>query len=74
MFFVVVVLQSLLIAQMSDTFTNIQVDVVRILILNKARTIINIEETKNSVLFPRINKVCVIYFQDSLWAACNRYL
>ena len=43
MFFVVVVLQSLLIAQMSDTFTNVQTDATRTLILNRAKTILNIE-------------------------------
>ena len=57
MFFVVVVLQSLLIAQMSDTFTNVQIDAKRALILNRARTILNIEETTNVKNLSWISKV-----------------
>ena len=57
MFFVVVVLQSLLIAQMSDTFTNFQVDVKRTLILNRARTILNVEETTNTLKLSWMSKV-----------------
>ena len=56
MFFVVVVLQSLLIAQMSDTFTNVQVDAKRALILNRARTILNVEETTNTLKLSWISK------------------
>ena len=57
MFFVVVVLQSLLIAQMSDTFTNVQTDATRTLILNRAKTILNIEETTNVKNLSWISKV-----------------
>ena len=57
MFFVVVVLQSLLIAQMSDTFTNVQIDAKRALILNRARMILNIEETTNVKNLSWISKV-----------------
>ena len=57
MFFVVVVLQSLLIAQMSDTFANVQVDANRTLILIRARTILNIEETTNVKKLSWIYKV-----------------
>ena len=57
MFFVVVVLPSLLIAQMSDTFTNIQTDATRTLILNRARRILNIEETTNVKNLSWISKV-----------------
>ena len=60
MFFVVVVLQSLLIAQMSDTFVNIQVDAMRIRILNKARSIVDIEETTNIKKFSWIDKVTIL--------------
>ena len=64
MFFVVVVLQSLLIAQMSDTFATVQVDAACILILYRARTIINIEETTSSYARkqPWLNKVLNIHF------------
>ena len=57
MFFVVVVLQSLLIAQMSDTITNVQVDAKRTLILNRARTILNVEETTNTLKLSWMSKV-----------------
>ncbi len=41
---------NLLIAQMSDTFSNVQGDAQRSLAINKARTIINIERTGLSFL------------------------
>jgi hypothetical protein len=63
MFFVVVVLQSLLIAQMSDTFTNVQTDAMRTLVLNRAKTILNIEETTNVKNLSWISKVAnTIYY------------
>lgn len=61
MFFVVVVLQSLLIAQMSDTFTNVQTDATRALILNRARMILNIEETTNVKNLSWISKVIISF-------------
>ena len=45
LFFVVVVLLSLLIAQMSDTFANIQDDADRIALLIRARVVISTERT-----------------------------
>ena len=45
LFFVEVVLLNLLIAQMSDTFSNVQGDAQRSLAINQARTIISIEKT-----------------------------
>ncbi|XP_064401902.1 uncharacterized protein LOC135347786 isoform X2 [Halichondria panicea] len=45
-----VVMLNLLIAQMSDTFSNVQGDAQRSLAINKARTIINIERTGLSFL------------------------
>ena len=61
MFFVVVVLQSLLIAQMSDTFGKVQIDAARILILHRASTIVNIEETTIPRRHHWLNKVINIY-------------
>ena len=45
LFFVEVVLLNLLIAQMSDTFSNVKEDAQRSLAINQARTIISIEKT-----------------------------
>ena len=60
MFFVVVVLQSLLIAQMSDTFTNIQCDAKRARLVNRARSIVNVEKTAYATRMSWIYKVCFI--------------
>ena len=46
---------NLLIAQMSDTFSNVQGDAQRSLAINKARTIISIEKTGLTVLVSKIN-------------------
>ncbi len=50
-----VVMLNLLIAQMSDTFSNVQGDAQRSLAINKARTIISIEKTGLTVLVSKIN-------------------
>ncbi len=41
---------NLLIAQMADTFSNVEGDAQRSLAINKARTIINIERTGLTIL------------------------
>ncbi len=45
-----VIMLNLLIAQMSDTFSNVQGDAQRSLAINRARTIIGIEKTGLSLL------------------------
>ena len=64
MFFVVVVLQSLLIVQMSDTFTKVQTDAKRAQILNKAKSILIVEETTNALKLSWISTVYTIYPMD----------
>ena len=52
----------MLIAQMSDTFATVQLDATRILLLNRARTIIIIEETMSARRQPWLNKV--LFFES----------
>ena len=61
MFFVVVVLQSLLIVQMSVTFIKVQSDAKRAQILNKAKSILIVEETTNALKLSWISMVYAIY-------------
>ena len=70
MFFVVVVLQSLLIAQMSDTFTNVQGDAMRALVHNKARSIVYVEKTTNATKLSWIYEV-IDYHANNLIYTSN---
>ncbi len=57
---------NLLIAQMSDTFSNVQGDAQRSLAINKARTIINIERTGLSFLV-------ITLIHDTMFVLCYEY-
>ena len=66
LFFVVVVLQSLLIAQMNHTYSNIQQEAEALLILDRARSIISIQ--KAAAGLPGIvmcNNIIYMYNTDS---------